>query len=83
MSTTDRMVESQLLVQQQLCKLRGTSDTFVGRAFSIFHLYCIIYYYLEVILLKESTPRGYLCSTAAVVVINRSLESRLGYPYEV
>ena len=31
-STTDWMVET------QLCKLRGTSDTFVGRAYSIFHL---------------------------------------------
>ena len=32
-STTDRMVET------QLCKLRGTSATLVGRAYSIFHLY--------------------------------------------
>ena len=30
-STTDWMVET------QLCKLRGTSDTFVGRAYSVFH----------------------------------------------
>ena len=33
-STTDWMV------QTQLCKLRGTSDTFVGRAYSIFLLNC-------------------------------------------
>ena len=26
------------MVETQLCKLRGTSDTFVGRAYSIFHL---------------------------------------------
>ena len=26
------------IVETQLCKLRGTSDTFVGRAYSIFHL---------------------------------------------
>ena len=25
------------MVETQLCKLRGTSDTFVGRAYSIFH----------------------------------------------
>ena len=31
-STTDRMVETQVR------KLRDTSDTFVGRAYSIFHL---------------------------------------------
>ena len=30
--TTDLMVET------QLCKLRGTSDTFVGRIYSILHL---------------------------------------------
>ena len=30
--TTDLMVET------QLCKLRGTSDTFVGRVYSILHL---------------------------------------------
>ena len=27
-----------LMVETQLCKLRGKSDTFVGRAYSIFHL---------------------------------------------
>ena len=26
------------MVETQLCQLRGASDTFVGRAFSIFHL---------------------------------------------
>ena len=28
------------MVGTQLCKLRGTSDTFVGRAYFIFHLQC-------------------------------------------
>ena len=31
-SSTDRMVKT------QLCKVRGTSDTFVGRSYSIVHL---------------------------------------------
>ena len=28
------------MVETQICELRDTSDTFVGRAYSIFHLQC-------------------------------------------
>ena len=31
------------MVETQLRKLRGTSDTFVGRAYSIFHLQNMVY----------------------------------------
>ena len=31
------------MVETQLCKLRNASDTFVGRAYSIFHLYCMMF----------------------------------------
>ena len=53
MSTTDLMVET------QLCKLRGTSDTFVGRACSIVHLFERSVYLIHP---KKKSLRVYPCA---------------------
>ena len=66
MSTTDWMVET------QLCKLRGTSDTFVRRACSTFYLWCgvcelnlryVCYYSASHFFLIRSSARMCLCQT--------------------